>query len=249
MINVSRLRLVSLLIFILPILSINICLVLSQIFEFREYPSKGNYFGDFKVYNAGDALRDKQSTEWAIPYLDGSASISRIGRVFPNSLIFKPALIFTGLLIIYYWTLIRKIFSKLEVKNKVLNKIFIFGVLTGVCLVIHSIFLGIKIDNDLYKLIIRLNLFFTLVFGLTSKIFFISMLKKINSIHIMKLNKKIISVKLLIVIFLTIIALVVIPILPFVESQEFKYILEWNYYIVIFTFYLITFFLIKDINL
>ena len=34
-----------------------------------------------------------------------------------------------------------------------------------------------------------------------------------------------------------------------IQSQEFKYILEWNYYIVIFTFYLITFFLIKNINL
>ena len=233
---ISKLRIVSILIFIFPLVSINICLILSQIFEFRNLPEPGNYFGDIKIFEAGDALRDKQSKEWAIPYFDGSASISRIGRVFPNYLIFKPFLILTGLLIIYYWSILKKILN-----NKSFNKILLFGYLTGICLILHSIFLGIKIDNDLYKIFVRLNLFFTLIFALMSKFYFISEIKK-NSEN---LKKNIIKLKSINVFLLIIIAIVVIPLLPFFNFKEIKYIIEWNYYVLIFTFYLLTFFMFK----
>ena len=237
---ISKLRIVSILIFVLPLVSINVCLVLSQIFEFRELPEPGNYFGDLKIFDAGDALRDKQSKEWAIPYFDGSASISRIGRVFPNYFIFKPFLIFTGLLIIYYWSTLKKI-----MKNNSFDKIILFGYLTGVCLILHSIFLGIKIDNNIYKIFVRLNLFFTLVFALMSKIFFILEIKKIGENLETNLNKNIIKLKSMIVFLLVIIAIVVIPLLPFIEFKELKYIIEWNYYVLIFTFYLLSFFMFK----
>jgi hypothetical protein len=245
MTHVSKLKIVSLLIFIIPILSINICLILSQIFEFREFPTPGNYFGDFKIYDAGDALRDKQGKEWAIPYIDGSASISRIGRVFPNYIIFKPALIITGILIIYYWVLIKKIFVKNHINQVILNKIYKYGFLAAACLIIHSIFLGIKIDNDFYKLFIRLNLFFTLVFAITSKIYFVSNLNKINKNYLKNLNKSVIKTKLFIISFITILAIAIIPMLPFINIKNLKYIIEWNYYILIFSFYLSTFFLFK----
>jgi len=245
MTNVSKLKIVSLLIFIIPILSINICLILSQIFEFRNFPTPGNYFNDLKIYEAGDALRDKQSTEWAIPYIDGSASISRIGRVFPNYIIFKPALIVTGILIIYYWALIKKIFIKNIIDQIAINKIYNYGVLAGVCLIIHSIFLGVKIDNDFYKLFIRLNLFFTLIFAITSKIYFVNNLRKINKNYLKNLNNSLIKTKIFITSFIIILAIVIIPTLPFINFKNLKYIIEWNYYILIFTFYLSTFFLFK----
>ena len=233
---ISKLRIVSILIFIFPLVSINICLILSQIFEFRNLPEPGNYFGDIKIFEAGDALRDKQSKEWAIPYFDGSASISRIGRVFPNYLIFKPFLILTGLLIIYYWSILKKILN-----NNSFNKILLFGYLTGICLILHSIFLGIKIDNNFYKIFVRLNLFFTLIFALMSKFYFITEIKKISE----NLNKNIIKLKSINFYLLVGIAVVVIPLLPFVDFKEIKYIIEWNYYVLIFTFYLLTFFMFK----
>ena len=233
---ISKLRIVSILIFIFPLISINICLILSQIFEFRNLPEPGNYFGDIKIFEAGDALRDKQSKVWAIPYFDGSASISRIGRVFPNYLIFKPFLILTGLLIIYYWSILKKILN-----NNSFNKILLFGYLTGICLILHSIFLGIKIDNNFYKIFIRLNLFFMLIFALMSKFYFISEIKKISE----NLNKNIIKLKSINFYLLVGIAVVVIPLLPFVDFKEIKYIIEWNYYVLIFSFYLLTFFMFK----
>ena len=237
---ISKLRIVSILIFVFPLASINICLVLSQIFEFRNLPEPGNYFGDLKIFDAGDALRDKQDKVWAIPYFDGSASISRIGRVFPNYFIFKPFLILTGLLIIYYWSILKKI-----MKNNSFDKILLVGYLTGLCLILHSIFLGIKIDNNVYKIFVRLNLFFTLVFALTSKIYFISGIKKISENLEKNLNKKIIKLKSMIVYLLVGIAVIILPLLPFVDFKEIKYIIEWNYYVLIFTFYLLTFFMFK----
>jgi len=229
---ISKLRFVSILIFIFPLVSINLCLLLSQIFEFRNLPEPGNYFGEIKIFDAGDALRDKQTKEWAIPYFDGSASISRIGRVFPNYLIFKPSLILTGILIIYYWSIIKKILN-----NNSSKKILLFGYLTGICLIIHSIFLGIKIDNNFYKIFIRLNLFFTLIFALTSKIYFMLEIKKIDKNLQKYLNKNIVKLKLIIVLCLVIIAGVIIPLLPLINFKEVKYIIEWNYYILIFIFY------------
>ena len=53
---ISKLRIVSILIFALPLASINVCLILSQIFEFRNLPEPGNYFGDLKIFDAGNLL-------------------------------------------------------------------------------------------------------------------------------------------------------------------------------------------------
>ena len=83
-----------------------------QIFEFKELPVPGNYFKDIKIYDAGDALRDKQGLTddgFVIPYIDGTTSISRIGRVFPNNLIFKPLMIFCGLLMCIFWSYQKKL--------------------------------------------------------------------------------------------------------------------------------------------
>ena len=41
-----------------------------------------------------------------VPYLDGSLSISRASRTFPQYLIFKPSMIITGILLFYYCCLL-----------------------------------------------------------------------------------------------------------------------------------------------
>ena len=40
---------------------------------------------------------------FSIPYLDGSLSISRASRTFPQYLIFKPAMIITSVILYFYW--------------------------------------------------------------------------------------------------------------------------------------------------
>ena len=89
---VQKSRILGLTIFVFSLISINVILILSQSFDFKSNPPPGNYYKNFKVYNAGDALRDKQdisSYGYAIPYIDGTTSISRLGRVTPNNYIFN----------------------------------------------------------------------------------------------------------------------------------------------------------------
>ena len=57
---VSKSRILGLVIFVIPLLTINSILLFSQSFQFKYEPVPGNYYKDIKIYDAGKALRDKQ---------------------------------------------------------------------------------------------------------------------------------------------------------------------------------------------
>jgi len=57
----------------------------------------------------------------------------------------------TGFFLILFWKYQRNIFINLKAKIKEINKVYYFGIATGICLIIHTFFLGIKFDNDFYK--------------------------------------------------------------------------------------------------
>ena len=89
MIEITQIRKLSLWIFLIPLVAINLCLFISQNPEFLE-----NTF--FKVDQIG-------RSGFSIPYLDGSLSISRASRTYPQYLIFKPAMFATAILLFIYW--------------------------------------------------------------------------------------------------------------------------------------------------
>ena len=74
--SINKVRSITLWIFIVPFLAINICLILVTQFHVL-FP------------NQKDILLN------TIPYFDGGASISRTARVFPTYLVFKPAIYFS----------------------------------------------------------------------------------------------------------------------------------------------------------
>ena len=88
--EIAQIRKLSLGIFIIPLVGINLCLFISQNPELLE-----NTF--LKVDQIG-------RSGFSIPYLDGSLSISRASRTFPQYLIFKPAMIITSIMLYYYWS-------------------------------------------------------------------------------------------------------------------------------------------------
>ena len=111
---IQKNRSYALFIFFVPIITINILLIVSQSLVlktnnvdknsqyYHEIP--GNYFYNLKVYELGDSLRSRQHIDekgLAIPYIDGSTSISRLGRVKPNQFIFKPLMILTGIILCF----------------------------------------------------------------------------------------------------------------------------------------------------
>ena len=87
--EITQIRKLSLWIFLIPLFAINLCLVISQNPEFL-----GNTI--FVVDPIGQS-------GFSIPYIDGSLSISRASRTYPQYLIFKPSMILTGIFLFYYW--------------------------------------------------------------------------------------------------------------------------------------------------
>ena len=87
--EITQIRKLSLWIFFIPLIAINLCLFISQNYEIFE----GTFF----------TVDQLGRSAYSIPYLDGSLSISRASRTFPQFLIFKPAMIITAITLYYYW--------------------------------------------------------------------------------------------------------------------------------------------------
>ena len=87
--EIAQIRSLSLWIFLVPLISINICLLISVNYDLLE----NTYFIVDQIGRSG----------FTIPYLDGSLSISRASRTFPQYLIFKPGMAITAILLCFYW--------------------------------------------------------------------------------------------------------------------------------------------------
>ena len=188
-----------------------------------------------------------------IPYIDGQASISRTARVFPTYLIFKPAMFFTSYLLIKYWIYSKDIIVFFNKDHKNIKRILFFGVGSAILLTLHSIFLGIKFDNDLYKLFRRVIMLSFIIFEISAQAYLVTTFysfkdKMANYINLNYLKLKIILVSLLIVVAVISIPIISLPGDNFLNFnlKFFKHALEWNYFIGVITFYLLTFFMWKN---
>ena len=230
--KIQQVKSISIWIFIVPFLAINSCLVL--ITQFHElFPNQEDI-----VHNS----------LW--PYLDGGLSISRTVRPYPSWLIFKPAMFLTSFFLIKYWYYCKEIIIALNKEHKHIKKIIFFGVGSAIALTIHSIFLGIKFDNDLYKLFRRIIMLFFIVFEITAQAYLVAILYSFKSKLDKHINKKILKAKLILVSTLVIVAIICVPIIswPGDKFKFLKHLLEWDYFLGVITFYLLTYFMWKKKN-
>ncbi len=233
--QINKVKSISIWIFIVPFFAVNTCLIITTQLHFLIEPQ-------YKIY-------------MPFPYIDGGVSISRTARYFPTYLIFKPAMFLTAYLLIIYWLSNRKIITELDESNKYKNKIFYFGVASAIALILHSIFLGIKFDNDLYKLFRRVIMFVFIVFEVAAQTYLVLALYSIKKKISKFINLKVLKLKLYLVSLLIIVAVISIPIISLPGDDFFginlkflKHALEWDYFIGVISFYLLTFFMWKKIN-
>jgi hypothetical protein len=226
--EIKQIRKLSLWIFFLPLIAINLCLFISV------NPSllDGTIFAVDQIGRSG----------FSIPYLDGSLSISRASRTFPQYLIFKPSMIITGILLFYYWNNNNNLICKIRNTENFKYKFRLFGILSAIFLIIHSIFLGIKFDIQLYKLFRRVVLLLFIIFELIAQGMLVYYLFNIKSKISEITNKNILTIKMILVSILVIVAFASLPILVTKGNTHFKHALEWNYFVGVITFYLLTFF-------
>ena len=223
--EITQIRKLSLWVFFTPLLAINLCLFISQNPEFLENTI-------FKVDQIGRSA-------FSIPYLDGGLSISRASRTFPQYLIFKPAMIFTAIIVYFYWVNNNNLVNKLKITN-INYKFKTFGILSAIFLAIHSIFLGIKFDIQLYKLMRRVVLLLFIIFEIIAQGILVYHFYKIKNKLNELINKKVLVMKMILVSILATVAILSLPILIDKGNTHFKHALEWNYFVGVISFYLLS---------
>ena len=230
--KIQRAKSISIWVFIIPFLAINSCLVLITQFH-GLFPNQEDI-----VHNS----------LW--PYLDGGLSISRTARPYPSWLIFKPSMFLTSFLLIKYWYLNRDIIMNFNRNYKHQKKIIFFGIGSAIALTIHSIFLGIEFDNNLYKLFRRVIMLVFITFEVTAQAYLVAALYSFKDQLIKFINVKVLKLKLILVSILIIIGVIAIPVISW-PGNTFKFIkhaLEWDYFLGVITFYLLTYFMWKKKN-
>tara|TARA_B110000444_G_scaffold224117_1_gene227080 strand:+ start:353 stop:1069 length:717 start_codon:yes stop_codon:yes gene_type:complete len=236
--KIQKARSISIWIFIVPFLAVNVCLLIINEFHWM-FP------------NQEDVIHN------AFPYFDGQASISRTVRPYPSWLIFKPAMFLTSFLLIKYWLYNKDIAQYYKGNNKYVKKFVFFGIASAIALVLHSIFLGIKFEYDLYKLFRRVVMLCFIIFEITAQAYLVMTLYSLKNNLKEFINVKILKIKIFLVYLLIIVAVISIPIISLpgnnffgISLKFFKHGLEWDYFLGVISFYLLTFLMWKKkINL
>ena len=231
--QITKVKSISIWIFIIPFIAVNICLVL--VTQFHElFP------------NQEDIIHS------TFPYFDGGASISRTARPYPSWLVFKPAMFLTSFLLIKYWIYNKTIIEFFNQNHKYKNKVVFFGIASAIALTVHSIFLGIKFDNDLYKLFRRVIMLLFIIFEIVAQAYLVATFYSFRDKLKNYINFQILNLKIFLVSVLVVVAIISIPIISLPGNdffgfnlKFFKHALEWNYFIGVISFYMLTYFLWK----
>ena len=231
--QVNKVKSISIWIFLIPFLAVNTCLLLITQFH-SLFPNQEDI-----IHNT-------------FPYFDGGASISRTARPYPSWLIFKPAMFLTSFFLIKYWLYNKHIIEFFDKNHKHRNKIVFFGIASALALIIHSIFLGIKFDNDLYKLFRRVIMLLFIVFEIIAQAYLVLTYNSLRNKILDYINIKILNLKIILVSTLIVVAVISIPIISLPGNdfygfnlKFFKHGLEWNYFVGVISFYLLTYLMWK----
>ena len=227
--KIAKVKSISIWVFIIPFIALNACLILITQFH-GLFPNQEHI-----IHNT-------------IPYIDGQVSISRTARVFPTYLIFKPAMFLTSYLLIKYWLYTKEIILFFNKNHKNIKYIIFFGIGSAILLTLHSIFLGIKFDNDLYKLFRRVVMLAFIIFEVVAQTYLVMTYYSFKNDLLKFINQNFLKMKLILVLILILVALISIPIVTMPGNKFLKHALEWDYFIGVISFYLLTFFMWKNKN-
>ena len=225
--KIQNVKSISIWIFIVPFIAVNTCLILITEFQWL-FPDQEDI-----IHNT-------------FPYFDGGASISRTVRPYPTWLIFKPAMFLTSFLLIKYWIYNKEIIQYFEKDHKYIKKFVFFGIASAVALTIHSIFLGIKFEYDLYKLFRRVVMLSFIIFEVVAQAYLVATLYSFKGKLNKFVNQKILKIKLFLVSILIVVAIICIPLITLPGNKFLKHALEWDYFLGVIGFYFLTFFMWKN---
>ena len=224
--EIASIRQLSLWIFLIPFIAVNTCLLISVNYDFFQ----NTYFQVDEIGKSG----------FTIPYLDGSLSISRASRTFPQYLIFKPGMVLTAILLFIYWYKNNSLINQFKNETNKKNTFMVFGVLSAIFLVIHSLLLGVETDIKIFKFLRRVVLLSFIIFEIVAQTMlvlnFYRLKQQINDYF----NLNVLKLKIILVSILIVVAVLSVPILITSGNVHFKHGLEWNYFVGVILFYFLT---------
>ena len=224
--EIASIRQLSLWIFLIPFIAINTCLLISVNFHLLE--------------NTILSVDQIGRSAFSIPYLDGSLSISRASRTFPQYLIFKPGMVLTAILLCIYWYKNNSLINQFKNEINKRNAFMIFGILSAVFLVVHSLLLGVETDIKIFKFLRRVVLLSFIIFEIVAQTMLVLNLYRLKQKIDAYFNLSVLKLKIILVSVLITVAVLSIPILITSGNVHFKHGLEWNYFIGVILFYLLT---------
>ena len=224
--EITQIRSLSLWIFLVPLIAINTCLLISVNFTLFE----NTFFSVDQIGRSG----------FTIPYLDGSLSISRASRTFPQYLIFKPGMAITAILLCFYWYKNNLLINYFKDTKSKKNTFMIFGILSAFFLLIHSVLLGLETDVKIFKFLRRVILLNFIIFEIIAQSLLVLNFYRLKIKLKDYFNLNILKLKILLVSLLFFVAIISVPLLIVSGNVHFKHGLEWNYFIGVILFYLLT---------
>ena len=145
-----------------------------------------------------------------------------------------------------YWSYYNKIFQNIK---KEFNIFYIFGILSAIFLFFHVLFLGTSIKTELFSNIRRIIIVLFILFELLAQIFLTKKIFELRNTINLFTNLKIVFLKVFFVTAVIIITFLVLIILSiFNLPSKIDYILEWNYFLFLLFFYLLSFLMWKKQN-
>ena len=148
---------------------------------------------------------------------------------------------------IYYWYNYNKIFNKIIDKKK--NVFYFFVFTSAIFLFLHVYFLGTTSSNEFLKDFRRIVIVLFILFEVFAQGFLAFRIYNNRNIFAEYCHKSIVLTKVFFVILMitfTIIIMIVLSTLKLPSTID--YILEWNYFIVLLFFYLLSSLMWKKTN-
>jgi hypothetical protein len=180
------------------------------------------------------------TSETVYPFLYGETSISIIVKRFPMNYLFKPLLYISSILMMMYWLYYHKIFNLIE-KEKKINKFLIFGAASSIFLFFHVLFLGTGIENEIFTKLRKLIIVLFIFCELTAQFFLAKRIYVCRTLIAPYTFKPVIYLKIAFVATIILISIIITGTLVFYNlPPHVDYFLEWNYFLVLLFFYLLS---------
>ena len=181
---------------------------------------------------------------FTIPFIDGKASVSQIGRGEKTIKIFRTGFsLYILISILFYFKL-----SSFLLQNEIKNKFKFYGLLANLFLLIYIFALGR--EGFIFETLRRSAIIFYIVCIYINHIYVVRVVKLLSSLKKLQFSKVYLPIFYTIIAFMTILVIIGLPwVNPlFKYPNQLKNIVEWNFFLLTILFYIPISFVFYQLN-